>query len=143
MQDPQKDRLYAWEDSFWEWGFQTLKLPRIRRWVKWACKKYGVEPPTVAGRVGRMSEYDPHLKRIRLVRCQQNLAITLHEVAHHIVWMKHGDTVEDHGRRFIGVYFWLIEESKLLPRSALYPSAKTAGLKWVRDLSPVRFSRAT
>lgn len=64
-----------------------------------------------------------------------NPAVALHETSHYITDALFGDSPEDHGVAFQGVYFWLLLQSRIAPESALRAATRDFGLKW-RLLSP-------
>lgn len=141
--DPQKEALYAWEETWGPWNYNSLTLTECREWIVTACDYYGVPPPRV--RQHRTREYSwCHVYRgvISLqggkhrARGGRNVSQALHEVAHWIVHQKFGDKPQDHGPTFLGVYMWLIEAAKLAPPIALHASARTHGLKWRTDVGP-------
>lgn len=144
MQDLQKEKLYEWEASFRDWDRPTSKMADVKYWVRWACRKYHVTPPRIKA-IARdgYSIYDPNIALIWFTRCNRNPAIALHEAAHHIMWRLTHDRYQDHGREFLGVYLWLLIEAKVAPASALYPSARTASLRFLsaEAASPLRFRR--
>lgn len=149
MQDLQKEKLYEWEEEWKDWDRNTLKLKEMRATVRWACKKYHVSTPQVRQHKTREwswykdGTYRGGTAKISFQHGQSNPAIALHETAHHIIYEICGETVEDHGREFLGVYLWLLIEAKVAPASALYPSARTASLRFlsVEAASPLRFRR--
>lgn len=64
--DPQKIALYAWEEGWGDWNRTTLTMPQVRRWVRKACRKYGVKPPTVKAHRGKMwTTYDSATAGVR------------------------------------------------------------------------------
>jgi hypothetical protein len=83
-----------------------------------------------------MSYYDPTPNRISFRLDHKNIPISLHEASHAIIWHYYGATVQDHGLEFMGVYFWLLCQSKAAPVVAIEASARAAGLKWKRGMSP-------
>lgn len=149
MQDPQKEKVYEWEASFRDWDRNTLKLGEMRERVRWACKKYRVSQPKVRQHHTREwswykdGTYRGGVAKISFQHGQSNPAIALHEAAHHIIYELLGEDVEDHGREFFGVYLWLLIEAKVAPASALYPSARTASLRFLsaEAASPQHFRR--
>lgn len=65
----------------------------------------------------------------------KNMAVAMHEAAHHIVFKLCGWRVKDHGPTFLGVYLWLLEKSGVAPKAALHASARVFKLRW-RDAPP-------
>jgi hypothetical protein len=138
--DPQKEAVYAWEDEWRAWNLDTLTLAECRITVRAACRRYGLPPPPVSQHKG-VSEYDCLTNRITLQsrnyrgRGGKNPAQVLHEVAHYVVFRRHGWRPADHGPTFVGVYLDLLEAAEIAPRSALHASARAFGIKW-REATP-------
>lgn len=144
MKDRQAERLYRWEESWRDWNRQTQTLVDARKFVRTACAKYSVKPPTVVShRHTELPFYMPVVARISFNKKYRNPAIALHEAVHHIIYVLLGETVEDHGREFVGVYLWLLDNAGIAPRIALEASARAVGLRWVSidDSAPMRFLR--
>lgn len=142
--DRQKDRLYAWEDSWRAWGRNTHTLAQLRTAIREACAHFGVEAPAVVQHNKRSLSWSTTLtgdltgKDVislqavgPLDRGGKNMAVAMHEASHHIVVKLHGLRPADHGPIFLGVYLSLLEAAGLAPRSALYASAREHGLRWV------------
>lgn len=139
MTDSQKQAVYDWEDSFWGWYHNVVPLKKCREVIQFASGLYGVEPPTVRShRKVSMSWSIPQYRRISLQSVGQkgptygglNIPTALHEVSHQIVWDYYGDTVEDHGPEFVGVYVWLLSEAGMAPAAALYASLDEAEIRY-------------
>jgi hypothetical protein len=142
--DKQAEKLYAWEDQWRQWNRATLTMTKVRSWVSWACKLYRVSTPAVKAHKGRAwSRYDPNTASISFERTQRNLAVALHEAAHHILWTVVGEKYEDHGKEFLGIFLFLLSRAGEAPPIALTASARKAGLKWISldEAAPVRFKR--
>jgi hypothetical protein len=133
--DPQKDALYAWEDSWLSWNLDALTLNECRVMVRTACRRMGVPYIVVLQHKG-ISEYDCIDGKIRLQsrgkrgRGGKNPSQVLHEVAHYVVFRRSGWRPQDHGPSFLGVYLWLLACAKVAPAIALEASARAAGLRW-------------
>jgi len=143
--DPQKEAVYSWEDSWGPWNYNSLTLSQCREWIKRACKLYGVEPPRV--RQHRRREYSWCHVILGIISIQggaphtrggRNCATALHEVAHWITYKKFSDKVLDHGPTFLGVFMYLLEEAEVAPPAALHASARTHKLKWRKDVRPCK-----
>ncbi len=141
---PQALKVYDWEESF---GYSTYQmfptLSQPRRWVKWACAKFGIKPVKVLPqRKGQIySWYCAPRNAIYLYKQHYNVWTVLHETAHAITEKKWG--VSGHGKRFVGVLMQLLIWTGLYPKTALYASAKAAGVKfvksgWLKDKKAVR-----
>lgn len=146
--DPQKTALYAWEGAWLEWNWDSMTMPQVRRWMGKACRKYGVKPSKVTAHRGSMwTTYDPERGSTTFMRSQRNIAVTLHEAAHHILYSLseefEKEEFEDHGKEFLGVYIWLLNEFGVAPLVALTASARAAGLKFIATAAaePSRFRR--
>lgn len=142
--DPQKDALYTWEDQWRGWNLNSLTLPECRAAIRTACARYKVRPPAVKQHNTRAFSWSipyptPGWISLQAVGARnwggKNLATALHEATHHIVYALFGNRPSDHGPTFLGIYIWLLVEAEVAPASALYPSARAAGLKW-RHMPP-------
>lgn len=147
--DPQKDRLYTWEDSWWGWDRNLLTLRECRRAVETACAYYSVEPPAVTQHKIRDISFSIPTKRIISLQAVgkdddprkggKNMAVSLHEAAHQIIWDKFKAKATDHGPSFLGVYLWLLAKAGVATEEGLHASARGYGLKW-RHMHPARFN---
>lgn len=147
MRDPQKKRVYAWEAEWGCWNRTTVTLSEARKVVRWACDKYGVEPPAVKVHDGveySWSKGTPD-NVISFRRDQLNPAIALHEAAHHICGVLFGEDTDmaDHSPEWMGVYLWLLEGYRVAPRTALHASARAKRIRWMPTwaMSPKRLRR--
>lgn len=158
--DSQQELVYEWEADFKDFNRPTLSLAECGKYVRTACARYEVPPPKIrAHRKGGLTFYqaDKVPKKadvaaaFRVVKGSatisfhadgRNPAVALHEAAHAILnyWLPLGG-VEDHGREFCGVYFWLLLRAEIMPEAALEASAKAAGIKWFKNFTPGRFHR--
>jgi hypothetical protein len=131
---PQAKKLYDWEDLF---GYSRVRmwpnLAQPRKWVRWACALFKIKHPKVlAQRKGQMySWYCSPRDAIYLYNNHYNVWAVLHEVAHVITEKKWN--VTGHGPRFAGVLIYLLIKSGLYPQTALYASAKAAGVKFLKQ----------
>lgn len=142
--DSQQDALYEWETKWRDWNINSLTLSECRAAIRTACARYKVRPPAVKQHNLRSLSWSipypaPGWISLQAVgprgRGGKNLATALHEAAHHIVYALFGNRPSDHGPTFLGIYIWLLVEAEVAPASALYPSARAAGLKW-RHMPP-------
>lgn len=137
--DPQKKRVYEWEDLFSSFGKRSETRQEIRKLIRSASKRYNVEPPAVRF-VSRAKSpsltittyYDSSDHSISMGYRSCNAAIAMHEVAHAIVSERFEDE-PDHGERWLGIYLDLLEWAGVAPRSALVASLKEKRLKWARN----------
>lgn len=141
-EDPQREDLYRWEETWGPWNFNSLTLTECREWIEFACRLYDVEPPRV--RQHRTRELSWCHIKMGVISLQggkhryrggRNVSQALHEVAHWIVFKLFDDRPQDHGPTFLGVYMWLLEAARVAPRIALHASARAHGLRW-RELGP-------
>lgn len=137
MSDPQKEKLYDFEDRF-PWANQNnATLAQCREIIRAACRVYGVKPPTVVQHKQRsMSWCIPVRRKISLQadgpgnKGGKNAATALHEAAHQIVYDLRGSRVADHGPTFCGVYFHLLTMAGW-PAAAIRAVAREHGVRWV------------
>lgn len=138
-----REAAYTWEGQWKHWNlkmFDSLYGPR--HWVRWACRKYGTKPPAVhpLPAKGELTYYGSLTHTIHLQPQHWNISTVLHEAAHCILFRKTGERFEDHGKEWLGVYTWLLIQSKHWPTIALSSSAKAAGLPW-HPLSPTALKK--
>lgn len=145
MKDPQKKRVYAWENSWFDWNRCNLTLTECRAVVSWACELYGLKTPRVTQHVDRSYSFctsgpKPH---ISFRADQKNASVALHEAAHLICDTIFGPDLDDHCPQWMGIYLWLLEGARIAPRTALHASAKARRIKWVQTwlVSPKRLGR--
>lgn len=140
LDDPQKAALYAWEGAWSDWNRDTTSLAEVRRLVRKACRMYGVPAPAIRGHVGSMwTTYYPTEDYVTFQQGQRNAAIALHEAAHVILFKickqeadeESDGNFEDHGREFLGLYLYLLNDFGVAPLVALTASAKDAGLRFI------------
>lgn len=140
--DPQRDRVYDFESGWSDWNRSTFSLSEARETVHWACKKYGLKPPAVKQHGGREYSYSQG-NVISFRRDQVNPAIALHEAAHYICDAIFGNAVAHHSPEWAGIYFWLLEGARLVPRAALHAAARAKKVRWMATwaVSPKRLRR--
>lgn len=145
MRDPQKKRVYVWENEWFDWCRGNLNLSECRAVVKWACDLYGLKTPRVAQHDDRSYSYcqmDPK-PLINFRSDQKNASVALHEAAHYICDTIFGGDLEDHSPQWMGIFLWLLEGARIAPRTALHASARAKKIKWVQTwlVSPKRLGR--
>lgn len=118
------------EKSFFDWNRETLTLPLVRVFVHAACRDYGLKPPAVRQHNTQGATYSRFPDHISFQPRHKNPAIALHEVAHYICDSIFGDEPEDHGPEWLGIYLWLLEKFKVVPRIALHAEASALHLAW-------------
>lgn len=142
--DPQRDLLYRFEDSFRSFGERTATRDEIRCLIRRACRLYNTPLPTIAFRnkiesakLRIISDYDPSTHTITIGWTDCNHAVAVHEAAHAIMDEQFEDDadVQDHGPEFMAIYLRLLEWAQVAPRSALRASAKAFGLEWGKSTS--------
>ena len=136
--DPHQDTVYEWEDSWPGWNKNHISLKACKKLIIDACHEYDVDPPdTIVQHPERSISFSiPTADHIDLQGGKhrgnggRNVAVALHEAAHHIAYALHGDKIQDHGRTFLGIYLHLLVAAKVAPKVALLASARSFGLKW-------------
>ena len=136
--DPQKEKVYGWEDSWPGWSHNQLTLGQCRTLVKIVCGHYDVPVPTVVQHAYKaMFAWSwPAKNRIsmqggeHLARGSRNVSTVMHEAAHHVAWHLYGERIQDHGPAFLGIFIDCLVMAKVAPRIALEASARACGLKW-------------
>jgi hypothetical protein len=133
--DPQKRRLYAWEDGFRSFDEPSLLTHEVERVVRRCCRRYGVPSPAVRFMPWARREWSYHEvggKRELIVFNRQhcNHAIACHEAAHAICHARFGAAAQDHGPEFVGVYLDLLILHSVAPRVALEASLRAKRLTW-------------
>lgn len=129
--DPQQNAVYAWERQFADWNRQTLNIRQVRSHVLAACRLYNLEPPPVKlhkGRAWAFSYCDGSL--ISFPRWCCNPAIAMHETSHYIADRLFPRS-QCHGPTWLGIYLGLLAKARVAPSTALEPSARAAGLRWI------------
>lgn len=148
--DFQQYEVYSWEDSFTLWAGNRAPEKELRKVLVRAARMYRVPVPEFlfyrhnGNRKHKIasSVYEPEFHRVRLRPRHRRLNVVLHEVAHGIVdWLLGPYSRAAHGKAWLGVYIELLVRFKVMPRKVLEHSAKLAGLKWSRRVSPKRIRR--
>ena len=104
MRDNQRERVYRSESGI---SGGLVRPVEARRTVRELCKVLRIPVPKVELRKGGTSSfYKTNGQRIRILPSGNGLMrmeIVLHELAHHIVWVRHGGNkhnIADHGPEF-------------------------------------------
>lgn len=143
MADTQAKQAYAWQHSWLHWNYKSSSDREIRIAIRQAESYYKI--PKIKIKLftkNKNSEGEDQNSyyiysgyygnpRIELRPYHQNIPIALHEVAHAICGSIFRDTVENHGKEWLGVFMYLLEKEGIAPVSALHASAREFGLKWV------------
>lgn len=137
--DPHREAVYDWEDSWPAWNTNTSGLQACRATIQRACKAYSVKPPKVTSHNVRSLSYYATTRLLISLQGRDpagtdkgglNIPTACHEAAHHIVWLRYGEKVQDHGPTFLGIYIDLLFRNGVAPLVALEASAKSFGLTW-------------
>lgn len=135
--DPHKETVYGWEDSWPGWNHNHLSIGQCRALIKIVCHHYKVPCPTVTQHSnGTYAWSAPSFNRISMQggehmrRGSRNVATVMHEVAHHVAWHIYGESIQDHGPAFLGMFIECLVMAKVAPRVALESSARAHKLKW-------------
>lgn len=133
--DPQRMRVYRWGWKFTEWdSLERLTVRQLRRLAVWMCKKVNVEEPPhieiLANSNGKRSWYDPSDRTIYLLPEHTILPQLLHEMAHFACDNMYGQTVQGHGKEWLGIYLLLLEMARSMPPKAFVDSATREGLEF-------------
>jgi len=129
MKDPQKRKVYDWEESQgWDKNATTFEV--CKRRIEQACQWYDVTVPEVRSHRNELSWSLPWVDVISMREDGElNVPIALHEAAHHIVFKLRRERVQDHGPFFFGIYLDLLERF-YRSNNVLRESARKAGIKW-------------
>lgn len=141
MDDPQAEKVYAWEKQWADWGRASLTLTQCRELAQRVCASYGLERPRLRTH-SRSYSVAYSTGEIRFAKHHLNTASVLHEVAHWIAW-NHDRATPHHGPGWFGIYLRLLVAEKVAPRVALQRSARSAGLRWLpaREVAPARIGK--
>lgn len=131
--DPNKAALYRMElrefSGVWRHVKQPLKY--LRRRASAICRLYQV--PRVRVRPGEVSagcaEYGPDERVIVLDEKARNLITLAHELAHHIIWERHGNRAQDHGPLFVLVYGQVLSSLRCCPIAGWRAACRRYGVK--------------
>lgn len=131
--DPNKAALYRLElrefAGIWRYVKQPMKY--LRRRASAVCKLYQVPPVRIrAGKVeGGSAEYEADDARITLDGTARNLITLAHELAHHIIWCRHGHRAQDHGPMFVLVYGQALSSLRCCPMPGWRAACRRHGVK--------------
>jgi hypothetical protein len=128
--DPQAQKFYDWTWQWLDWNVKQMGLKDCRELIRKICAAWQVPMPKVLAVSAQrhFSDYDDEGHQIRLIPSHHNMATSIHEAAHAIVY-HHYPGAQDHGPTFVGVFLDLMDQAEIAPREALYTSARKAGLK--------------
>jgi hypothetical protein len=147
MAERRAKRVYDWEGEWYHWSipaFRSIHGPR--KWVRWALNAYNVpEKVTVRDRAKpyRNSIFRPADWSIHLLQPHWNVPSALHEAAHAIHYYYYGDDPDHHGKKWLGIYVWLLCQTTLVPCSAIKASLAEAGLDYSHMMTPKVLKRKT
>lgn len=136
--DPQKEAVYAFEDSWQSFNNSDLTLAQCRDAVRWACEAWKVPTPVVRQHHEATFSWcnvetgviSLQARSRRPGRGGKNAAVALHEAAHWIVFQRWGERVQDHGPTFVGVYIGLLWQYGVAPIEALMATARKFKLRF-------------
>lgn len=133
--DPQKDALYAWEDTWRYFGERTCTRAQARRFVRKLARIWRVPMPTMRFLRRGVKEWSSMTGPLMVVNYDHcNEAILAHEMAHYVTDSNYDVlTIAAHGPEFVGVYLEMLLEAQVAPRVALEASLRDKGIKWVRE----------
>lgn len=130
-------QVYAWEHRWWDFNHQGITLREARHWVRWACRRFSVKPPVVrmAEKLSRRHTTFYQEGAIHFQRRHLNVAVALHEAAHHIQDVILPKETAEHGPAWLGCYLLLLATCAHWPKTAIYESAKADGMTWLQPHS--------
>lgn len=130
--DPWGKAIYGFEEDWPEANVDSLTLNQCEILIRFACDAYGLVPPVKIGydRKAQLSYCYADGSGIFFAKTQRNKFIALHEVAHFIADKLFGQEIEDHGKQWQGVYFYLLSKAEIAPLCALKASLKDRGVPW-------------
>lgn len=131
MRDRFQARVYSWEDGVWMAQVEIMRWGTMRKWIRSACKKYKVRPPTLGKEPdwSQWSGYYTAKEKIRLTKAHKNPVVVLHEVSHHICDMLLPDLdLPDHNGYWLGIYQFLLLDFTVFHRPFLRASMHAYGL---------------
>lgn len=145
MRDPQKQALYDMEAREFRAVWFRVKQPMsyLRSLARSLCKMYDVPNVALVSRRlhGHAAEYDFESCRVVLNAKGdingssgngRNVFTLAHELAHHIVWHRHGNRAQDHGPMFVLVYGQLLSSLRVLPLAGWRDACKRHSVKIAR-----------
>jgi hypothetical protein len=131
--DPWGKAIYGFEEDWPEANVDSLTIAQCEILVKFACDAYGMGAPKVGyDRKAKLSYCYADGSGIFFAKTQRNKFVVLHEAAHFIADKTYGQEIEDHGKEWQGVYFYLLSKAEIMPMCALKASLKDRGLPWHR-----------
>lgn len=135
--DPHRKTVYAWEDTWPQSRFNLLTFKQCRALVGLICKAYKVPSPRLKQHHRRSMSWVIPADGLMSIqggahgeKGGRNLMTVCHEMAHWVLWQKHGERPQDHGPVFQSIYLSLCVKAGVAPRIALEASARFGGLRW-------------
>lgn len=137
--DPQKQRLYAWEDREVAWrDGSRVPFAQLQVLVDHVWAGEGLRwPPRVRPLPKQARRTMARATRLA-IEASETLPtwVLLHELAHAL-----SSTADErstgHGPVFVGLYLNLLEKYARMPRAELEASLRAAGLQWDSAARPV------
>jgi hypothetical protein len=139
--DPQRNEVYAWERKF-DQLFLDHAMPyrKAHKLAAAMAAAYGVRKPRLSWRRARKERWiaaawGDEMVEVNTTKADFTAALVAHEMAH-VITHAYGILEPDHGPTWMGVYLWLLDHFKVVPKCASEPSARKAGLKFKRNVGP-------
>lgn len=134
--DPQRNEVYAWESKFVSACTASMTDTRVAKMVREVCSEYGIKKPKLGPLRRKERDYagvcDPNTEMLRFAPTWRSAHIVLHELAHWILLQFGFGGDNHHNPLWLGVFLRLLHEYKTLPLCASVPSAKKAGLQFLK-----------
>lgn len=131
--DPNKAALYRMEQREFAGVWLNVKQPMkyLRKRARAVCRLYQVPQARVLARgaPGCDAQYHDDSGTIDLCGNGRNLLSLAHELAHHIVWTRHGHRAQDHGPMFVLLYGQLLSSLRICPLAGWRAACRRHGVK--------------
>lgn len=125
--DPQQHEVYKLEtEELNGHRYHKMLLRDLRKWARHTCKQFGVRPPRVMVKHnhGYIGVYLSETQTIQLDPEWGKNGLTLaHELAHHIVAVKH-PRATTHGPTWLGYYAQILDMMRLVPADGVRAVAR-------------------
>lgn len=135
--DPNKAAVYRMEKREFAGVWLHVKQPMkyLQRRANAVCRMYQVPPVQLRSRkvVAGCAEYLADAREIALDPnarvTSRNLFTVAHELAHHVVWTRHGNRAQDHGPMFVLVYGQILSSLRCCPMPGWRAACRRHGVK--------------
>lgn len=114
---------------------QTMTLKLLRKQVRVLSKSFGVSRPKlrISENRGLVAAYNYDTGTIELGRQAGKNSLTLaHEFAHHYVWVRCGDSAQEHGPTWVRSYASALHVARLMPIESFLFVCRKWGIKFSR-----------